>query len=124
MSICQYRIYYRKIIISLALLLPALGALLGGCVVLRLPPPIPVWPPPPPPPPQNPRALGLYLLLGLLLLLLLWVGLRARRAWRQAGEELPLDREDQALLRTARDALVFFIKRRLKRLRLAVVSKR
>ncbi|MBU1275216.1 MAG: hypothetical protein KJ720_07545 [Proteobacteria bacterium] len=100
------------------------GGPLAGCVVLRLPQPNEIWPPPSPPPPQDPGVLGLYLTLALLLLLLILVGFWARRAWRQAGEGMPLDSEDQALLRTARDALVFVIKRRLKRARLVVVGKR
>lgn len=100
------------------------GGPLAGCAVLRLPPPRELWPLAPPPSVQHPSALGLYLSLGLLFLLLMLVGFWARRAWRRAGEGLPLDREDQALLRTARDALVFLIKRRLKRARLVLVGRR
>lgn len=43
---------------------------------------------------------------------------------RQRREDcLPLDREDQALLRTARDALGYLIKRRMRRLRLVIAGK-
>ncbi|MCB2191976.1 MAG: hypothetical protein KQI62_10455 [Deltaproteobacteria bacterium] len=84
----------------------------------------PSWPPPPPPSSQDGPTLGLYLTLGLLLLVLIVVGLGARRAWQRRGEAVPLDSEDQALLRTARDALVFLIRRRIKRVGLAVVGKR
>lgn len=102
----------------------ASGGFFSGCLVLRLNPPQPVWPPAPPPPSQDAATLGLYLILVLLLVLLVLAGLAARRAWRQAGESLPLDQEDQALLRTARDALVFVIKRRMRRARLVLVGKR
>jgi cytochrome b561 len=101
----------------------AAGAFMSGCLVLRLSPPQQIWPPPPPPA-QDPASLGLHLSLVLLTLLLLLAGFWARRAWRRAGEGLPLDREDQALLRTARDALVYLIKRRLKRVRLVAGGKR
>ncbi|MBU1155392.1 MAG: hypothetical protein KKC30_16725 [Proteobacteria bacterium] len=102
----------------------ASGGLWSGCLVLRLSPPQPSWPPAPPPPTQDAATLGLYLILVLLLLLFVLLGLAARRAWRQAGEGMPLDQEDQALLRTARDALVFVIKRRMRRARLVLVGKR
>ena len=124
MSISQYKSKYLKKIMALMALSLVLGGFSPGCLVLRLSPPQPVWPPPSPPPSQDGGALGLYLILVLLLLLFLLVGLAARRAWRQAGEGLPLDGEDQALLRTARDALVFVIKRRMKRARLVLVGKR
>ena len=117
MNISQYKLKYLKKIIDLTALGLVLGGFLPGCLVLRLSPPQPVWPPPPPPLSQDGGALGLYLILVLLLVLLVLAGLAARRAWRQAGEGLPLDGEDQALLRTARDALVFVIKRRMKRAR-------
>lgn len=123
MNISQHKLnYLKKIVRFLAACLVSGGAL-PGCIVLRLSPPQPVWPPAPPPS-QDAATLGLYLILVLLLLLLVLVGLAARRAWRQAGEVLPLDGEDQALLRTARDALVFVIKRRMKRARLVLVGKR
>ncbi|MCB2225719.1 MAG: hypothetical protein KQH53_03495 [Desulfarculaceae bacterium] len=76
------------------------------------------WPPPPPPPPTDHATLGLYLALALLFLLFVGVGLAARRAWLRAGGLAPLDREDAALLRTARDALTYLVRRRARRLRL------
>lgn len=112
----------KNILAGIAALLAA-GAFMSGCLVLRLSPPQQIWPPPPPPA-QDPASLGLHLSLVLLTLLLLLAGFWARRAWRRAGEGLPLDREDQALLRTARDALVYLIKRRLKRVRLVAGGKR
>lgn len=124
MSISQHKLKFLKKKAALAAAGLASGALCPGCMVVRLSPPQPVWPPAPPPPSQDAATLGLYLILVLLLVLFVLVGLAARRAWRQAGEGVPLDREDQALLRTARDALVFVIKRRLKRARLVLVGKR
>lgn len=103
--------------------LVAASCLLPACVLVRMAPPAPLWPPPPPPPGRDAATLGLYLVLALLLLLLVGVGLAARRAWRRGGDRLPLDREDQALLRTARDALVYLIKRRMKRLRVVALGK-
>lgn len=101
--------------------LSCLAALLGaapGCLALRSRP-APAWPPPPPPPPTDGATLGLYLALALLLLLLVGVGLAVGRALRRSGGLAPLDREDAALLRTARDALAYLVRRRARRLRLA-----
>jgi hypothetical protein len=42
---------------------------------------------------------------------------RWRRAWREAGQGTPLDREDLALLRTARDALSFLVRKQTSRLK-------
>ncbi len=81
----------------------------------RVAPPV-GWPPSPPPP-SEPRALGLYLILGVLLILFMWVGLRARRTRLRRAGLAALDREEAALLRTARDALRFLVRRRLGRLR-------
>ncbi|MCF8033860.1 MAG: hypothetical protein K9K66_17590 [Desulfarculaceae bacterium] len=92
-------------------------AVSGGCLVLRAAPP-PTWPPPPPPPGRDGTSLGLYLGLGLLVLLLVGAGLAARRVWRRGGGLAALDREDAALLRTARDALGYLVRRRTRRLRL------
>jgi|GEM_PF-1858717 len=122
MSISQYKSKSLKNKAALTAAGLASGGFFSGCLVLRLSPPQPVWPPAPPPPSQDAATLGLYLILVLLLVLFLLAGLAARWAWRQAGEGLPLDQEDQALLRTARDALVFVIKRRMKRARLVLVG--
>ena len=117
MDICQSFFIYLKRNLSRAALcvLLALGG--PGCVALRLPAPS-AWPPAPPPPARDPQTLGLYLLLGFLLVLFVWVGLLARRAWQRGHGASPLDREEAALLRTARDALAYLAQRRLSRLRL------
>ncbi|BEQ16774.1 hypothetical protein FAK_38400 [Desulfoferula mesophila] len=85
--------------------------------------PPPFWPPAPPPSVSESSSLGLYLLLGLAGLLLLGLGLAFWRVRQRREDCLPLDREDQALLRTARDALGYLIKRRMRRLRLVIAGK-
>jgi hypothetical protein len=98
--------------------LPLLCGTLGGCVALRSPAPG-AWGFSPPSPPLPNQALGPCLSLVLFFLLLLGMGLGvARRARRRAEEGRPWDREEAALLRTARDALRYLVKRRLRRLRL------
>lgn len=49
---------------------------------------------------------------------------RWRRAWRQAGQGAPLDREDLALLRTARDALSFLVRKQAGRLKVLSLALR
>ncbi len=49
---------------------------------------------------------------------------RARRAWREAGKATPLDREDLALLRTARDALSFLVRKQASRLKVVSLALR
>jgi hypothetical protein len=60
------------------------------------------------------------------LLALAWAGLRLVRAWRAASQGLsalpPVDREDLALLRTARDALSLLVNKQLRRFRVAVLG--
>ncbi|MFH1035270.1 MAG: hypothetical protein V1806_12245 [Pseudomonadota bacterium] len=49
---------------------------------------------------------------------------RWRRAWREAGKATPLDREDLALLRTARDALSYLARKQAGRLRVVSLALR
>ena len=104
-------------------LLAALLASLGGCLHLResLERPISLDLPG-----IGPAAKPLtdsahrVLLVGAWLLTLggLVYGLgRMHRAWREAGRGMPLDREDMALLRTARDAIGFLVRKQMGRLK-------
>lgn len=54
--------------------------------------------------------------LGLVLLGVAWVGRRWWRLRREGGRAQPLDREDLALVRTARDALLYLLGKRFTRL--------
>ncbi|MBI4798625.1 MAG: hypothetical protein HY794_07815 [Desulfarculus sp.] len=47
---------------------------------------------------------------------------RWRRAWRQAGQGVPLDREDLALLRTAWDALGFLANKKMSGLKVVSLA--
>jgi hypothetical protein len=124
MDICQANSKFRNQARRLAALLTTALAALPGCLVVRVATPAPAWPPVTPPPPSESNAWGLYLLLGLAGLVLLGLGLAVWRARQRREDCLPLDREDQALLRTARDALGYLIKRRMRRLRLVIAGKR
>ncbi len=96
--------------------MPLFCGALGGCVTLRSPAPG-AWGFSPPSPPLPNQSLGSSLSLALVFLVLLGMGLgMARRARRRAGEGRPWDREESALLRTARDALRYLVKRRMRRM--------
>jgi hypothetical protein len=123
MVICQAISKFQNKAGRLAAPLTACFAALPGCVVVRLAEPPPAWPPAPPPPAGESFSWGLYLLLGLAGLLVLGLGLAIWRARERREDCLPLDLEDQALLRTARAALGYLIKRRMKRLRLVIAGK-
>ncbi|MBI5522912.1 MAG: hypothetical protein HY910_09800 [Desulfarculus sp.] len=60
---------------------------------------------------------------GVLILGGVGYGLRRwRQAWRQAGQGVPLDREDLALLRTARDAIGFLAHKKLNGLKVVSLA--
>jgi len=115
MGICQEIFIHLRSLTAKITAITLLTAPLSGCVLHRAAPPA-AWPQHPPPP-DEPHALGLYLILGVLLILFGWVGMRARRARLRRAGLTALDREEAALLRTARDALGFLVRRRLARLR-------
>ncbi|MFH1057815.1 MAG: hypothetical protein V1797_03920 [Pseudomonadota bacterium] len=128
MDICQHRFSYIRHRAGLA----ALGlALLAGCTgCLHLREPASAWPletalAPRPAPPRGGRGhLALTLLAAVMTLTALGWGIARRRRLRreaglagQPGRAAALDREDLALIRTARDALAFLVRKQLARFR-------
>lgn len=130
MDICQHQISYK---IRRAALTAALVCLLAGCPgCLHQREPAPRWPkeavlaPPPSPAAEPGHHLALSLAVAGLTLTSLGVGYaRRRRLAREGlgvGRTLALDREDLALIRTARDALAFLVRKQMARLRVVSLA--
>jgi hypothetical protein len=88
-----------------------------GCVYQYGGPPLEAYLPAPSRPPGSGNHLVWWAVLGVGLVLFVWVGLRMFLGFQANRGGQPLDREDAALLRTARDALAMLLKKRLKRLK-------
>lgn len=133
MDICQHQISY---IFQRAALAAALICLLAGCPGCLHPrEPAPRWPkeavlaPPPSPAAEPGHHLALSLAVAVLALTSLGVSYaRRRRLAREgmtcgrSGRTLALDREDLALIRTARDALAFLLRKQMARLRVVSLA--
>lgn len=133
MDICQHQISYKTRRTALA---AALVILLAGCPgCLRLREPAPVWPveaalaPRPAPAGETRHHLALSLSVAALALSTLgWSWARRRRLAREdlqarrTGRAVALDREDLALIRTARDALAFLVRKQLARFRVVSLA--
>ncbi|RJX29187.1 MAG: hypothetical protein C4525_14920 [Desulfarculus sp.] len=105
----------------------ALGLLLGaaaGCVYQEVQPHPPVYWPSPAAPPQAGPHLAWLALLAAGLVTLVGVGLRFFHGAQAQEDGPPLDREDAALLRTARDALGLLLRKHLRRLAPLVLGRR
>ncbi|MEW5911498.1 MAG: hypothetical protein AB1814_03020 [Thermodesulfobacteriota bacterium] len=99
-----------------ALALGLLSGALAGCVYQQVPAPPPgPWPASPAPPAGGPHLAWLALLAAGLVTLV-GVGLRFFHSQQAQEGGPPADREDAALLRTARDALGMLVRKRLRRL--------
>ena len=88
-----------------------------GCVYRYAGPPLGAYWPAPPHPPGSGNHMVWWAMLAVGLVLFVWVGLRMFLGFQARQDGQPLDREDAALLRTARDALAMLVKKRLKRLK-------
>lgn len=133
MDICQYRLRYnflRSVGLALAALLLAA---LAGCVHLREH--TAQWPSEPSlsqrhaPAVEPAHHLALSLAVAALALVSLgWSWARRRRLARQSlaaagqGRAASLDREDLALIRTARDALSFLVRKQLARFKVVALA--
>ncbi len=115
-GICQPDRSRRRWHQALLAWLPVLWVFSPGCVLLISPPPAPPAAIAPPAPwVQASGGGGVWLAAALLGLGMAWcLGRRLARARREGAG--PLDREDLALLRTARDALRFLLRKRSRRL--------
>lgn len=92
-------------------------ALAMGCVYRHGGTPLEAYWPAGPHPPGGGSHLLWWVLLAVGLVLFVWLGLRMFLGFQAGKPTTPLDREDAALIRTARDALAMLLKKRLKRLR-------
>lgn len=92
-------------------------SLAAGCVYQYGGPPLEAYWPAPSRPPGSGGHLAWWAVLGVGLVLFVWMGLRMFLGFQANRGGQPLDREDAALLRTARDALAMLLKKRLKRLK-------
>lgn len=102
------------------LLILGIFSQLTGCVLLQVQAPPPAYWPERAAPPEAGGHLGWLLLLAAGLGLSVWVGLRMFHGLQAGQGGPPLDREDAALMRTARDALALLLRKHLRRLALFI----